>query len=758
MDEDQPHPRKRSRFFDSASGSLSVGPSPSRNVIPARQPTHTNTNSSFQSQQCPSLNTVIPDNPPQSPSQNTAENLTHNHRNPVPENEQETEVGDDRDPDSKDQSAGGDTDQENNNPQTGLTSRFGQLTIRNSRANRPTAVYGYDDLLAANSNHRNRRSSTFDQPPKAEDERNGPPLIEQNLTSRPRQFTFRADQQIAPHAINYRNPNLGHGLAQIAQATYHRDTGPLAGSQVRNPQPNSNPQSKPRYGIITGHVDIDRDELGRPLVRPGQPRTTRTPLPGMNPNCEYDETPDSSGFTPLLPHMKRVVNPDTLVPDHLYNAPGRLEHARYCAIVCRKRKRSDVLLPPPAYVYQRTNSPSFDILNAFMLYPELLYALAGHLPVKDLENLYCISKDFHTLIDARFTTVMLAQALNKAPESARTYPFRCYRKLCRDDPAARIPHPNTALAANLIPRCIPSFRWLKMIMYREKVVHELMTVFAEDGVPLPHRCSLALKRMWFMMDVPDNARRVGLVHQRSFMTDLDLYFLACFFVKLDMRLNDPTRGEKSTGMRRLLLSQRSLTTILKFLKREIWTTRFDVMKVWIRTFHQPPPDEVGLSLCGIPADQIGRSRLEYWGIFTEAQLKRSPKALYRPDTLVAHESHRRGLKFQKHYLRFLLYGYVRPDTLEDYAPRTYGRRIGPIREDEYDIDDVVGGVAALSAQDEMVDPLLDLGRPRLGSVFTIQKDPITAQEKKLRSEQLNMAQLCVEWWEKESAEGVRMEA
>jgi hypothetical protein len=35
-----------------------------------------------------------------------------------------------------------------------------------------------------------------------------------------------------------------------------------------------------------------------------------------------------------------------------------------------------------------------------------------------------------------------------------------------------------------------------MVLWREKVVHEIMAIMAEDGVPLPSRCSLAMKRVW----------------------------------------------------------------------------------------------------------------------------------------------------------------------------------------------------------------------------------------------------------------------
>ena len=240
-----------------------------------------------------------------------------------------------------------------------------------------------------------------------------------------------------------------------------------------------------------------------------------------------------------------------------------------------------------------------------------------------------------------------------------------------------------------------------MVLHREKTIHELMTIFAEDGVPLPARCSLALKRLWFMLDIPDNARRIGYIHNKALVTDLDLYFAACFFTKLDMRLNDPVSGEKRDGMRKLLLAQRSFTTVLRVLKREALTTRFEILKEWIRLKYTPAEDELDLpSIFGIPIDQVGKRKLEYWGLRSAEDLERPIQPLLRPDQLVVREVFKRGMRFDKHYLRFMLYGYIRPDTLENYAPRTYGRRITAIRDDEYEVDDAVGGVAALGVDDE----------------------------------------------------------
>ena len=529
---------------------------------------------------------------------------------------------------------------------------------------------------------------------------------------------------------------VGSGLTRIAQQSMHNDTGPLyqRQGQAQHSLVPSLPvlQGLPKAPVVP-YIDVDRDENGRRLS------TFRTPRP-----------PAHHGIFSLQNTAHLAANADTQVPEHIYTSPNRIERAQNYARVSLKRKRPEAILPPPSFLYQCTGSPNFNIFNGVLLYPELCFALASHLSVKDLISLYAISKDFHVILDTRFTTVILSQATRKAPESARTFLFRSHAHLCRSDPAARSPHPNSYLAEQNIPRRIPSFRWLKMVLHREKVIHEILTIFAEDGIPLPARCSLALKRLWFMLDIPDNARRIGYVHNKSLMTDLDLYFSACFFTKLDMRLNDPISGEKRDGMRKLLLAQRSFTTILCVLKHEALTTRYDILKEWVRLKYTPAEDELSLkSIFGIPIEQVGKKRLEFWGLKSAAQMERTPAPLLRPDQLIVREAFKRGMRFDKHYLRFMLYGYVRPDTLEDYAPRTYGRRIAMMRDDEYEVDDVVGGVAALGVGDGGFDPLLDLGTVREVSKFTIVKEEMSRGEMKVRRREREFLDQCVGWWETE---------
>lgn len=764
--DDQPPPRKKSRFF--ANGKSRIG-----NLLhPFRKSsTHDETNKSNQATDSSSfLNSSDTSSPsPQSgaeqqpatstqvnyptttpahragPGQNDngASHFQHRQQPSLPESEEDTDIESDHDHDHGPLEEADGSDQENNIPcrASAITPALDRLTVR---TNRPKAVYGVEQLLPPGSN--SHISIFGGSQPSASTSVTTPddiPLLQQGLERQPAPFTFRANQSLSAFPPNQHSTRpFGNSLAQMSQQASHDDSGPLGQSS----QPSRGPLPTARGH---GYIDTDRDAHGRLLpsnqrfdpfpqgVRPvNLPDTGITSLPF--------KTRVSVNSTPL--HIR---DPDATVPDNLYSSPGRIERAKNYARISRKRKRPDAILPPPAYVYKRTNDPNFNILDAVLLYPELVFAFASILPVNDLVNLYSISRDFHTIIDTRFTTVILGQALSKARESARIYQFRCYNHLCRNDPATRIPHPNIRFAEQNIPRKIPSFRWLRMILHREKVIHELMTVFAEDGIPLPHRCRLALKRLWFLMDVPDNARRIGFVHNEHFLTDLDLYFAACFFTKLDMRLNDPTSGEKRDGMRKLLLAQRGFTPILRVLKREIWTTRYELMREWIKYKYQPAPDEQGLDMFGIPSSEIGKGRLEYWGLRGQRELQRNPEILMRPDQLIVREAFRRGFRFDKHYVRFMMYGYVRPDTLEDYAPREYGRRITELSEDEYEVDDIVGGVSALGIDDEGHDTLLDLGRPNRGSIFTIVRDPTSQDELKKRETSRKMASMCREWWLRE---------
>ncbi|KIW13337.1 hypothetical protein PV08_08525 [Exophiala spinifera] len=757
MDDDNPPPRKRSRFFENGRSKIGSILNPSRRSS-NRQPAPSNQNASS-SHSATGNNSPLVDNPaftePRPPlsfrADFNSDRVTAGPSRPLQENPRGSQEPGSR-PSNQERSFG-------DAPSSSAISMAEEheLDEKAKKQQRRKGIYGLDSLRAQSREHDSGEEDDEgdDHQDNDQDDIVGqfpiPGVGPHAFGGIPRQFTFTGTASSTPlprltrpttdQVMAEQHPNTPQRMIpMIAPGTPNVIHGKTGETHATPPPPDLPPPPPPKP-----YVDMDRDSRGNRIQYPIY-------HPGIAPHPSQPVYANSSG----RPAYRLAQFPDSSPPydgptsDTLLTSPRRLQRAQQQARISLKRKRVDPILPPPAYIYTHTDNPSFNVFNGILLYPELVFALASHLPVKDLVSLYAISKDFHTIIDTRFTTVVLNQALTKAPESARIFGFRTYGSLCRTDPAARIPHPDAGKAAQNIPRRIPSFRWLKMVLHREKVVHELVTVFAEDGIPLPFRCRLALKRLWFLLDIPDNARRIGYVHNARLLSNLDIYFAACFFVKLDLRLNDPRANDKRDGLRKMLLQQRSFTTILRVIKREIWQTKYDVLQEWVRQRYIPRGHELGVPIFGVPPEKVGKGKLEYWGERSATVLGRPPKDLLRPDQLIVREALRRGIPLGKEYMRLMLAGYVRPDTLDNYAPRKYGRRIEYLEDEEYEVDDIVGGVAALGVDDEGFDSLLDLGPPRRGSRWIIEKEKIHRNEMELRKEEEELAKMCVEWWKNET--------
>ncbi|MCJ1369844.1 hypothetical protein MMC20_001056 [Loxospora ochrophaea] len=294
----------------------------------------------------------------------------------------------------------------------------------------------------------------------------------------------------------------------------------------------------------------------------------------------------------------------------------------------------------------------FSVFKALLNHPELVIEVSKHMQVEDLISLYAISKDFHFLVNSRFTTVILAQSLGKAAESSRTFLFKCYKNLCIRDPGAR---PNLELEGQV--RFVPSFRWLRFILFRERVVDGIIACLAAEGHRLPKGASLALKKIWFTMDISDNARRIGLLHNRKFWTNTDLLLATMFFIKLDMRLTDPIDGSAETGIRKMLLAQRSLSTMWKILRREEMLNQLDMMQMFVRWKYEPAPHRRGMSVAGVHPQEIGRGQFEGWGYGSQKVL--------RPDELIMREAVKRKIDLHSRYLDMMIWGYIDKKTGED---------------------------------------------------------------------------------------------
>ena len=321
------------------------------------------------------------------------------------------------------------------------------------------------------------------------------------------------------------------------------------------------------------------------------------------------------------------------------------------------------------------NAKKFSIFNALLKYPELTLDFSKQLDIEDLISLYAISKEFHFLVNGRFTAMILGQSNAKASESSKTFIFRCYKSLCMRDPACRI---NETKPDEL--RFIPSFRWLRMILFREAVVDDILRSLAAEGHRVPKRTRLTIKKIWFTIDISDNARRIGLMHNTAFWSNKDLFLATMFFFKLDMRLTHPTAGNGEIGLRKMLLGQRSLSMLAKVLRREEMRTQVDMLRMIVR-FNYEPPRHRQMDIMGVPNHEIGRLQCEGWGA-------KSTKFI-RIDELVMREAVKRKLNLQNYYVDMMIYGYINKKTFQDIRTpmRKQEDRAGEDGEDDTNSDE-----------------------------------------------------------------------
>ncbi|KAL1302964.1 hypothetical protein AAFC00_003282 [Neodothiora populina] len=388
-----------------------------------------------------------------------------------------------------------------------------------------------------------------------------------------------------------------------------------------------------------------------------------------------------------------------------------------------KPPRRRVLLLNSPYPSPLLAQNKFDLLTSLLSHVDILLNITSHLHPQTLLNLYSVSAAFHYIMDSHFTAFILAGTRLWAPKAEVIFPWWCYRRLCIEDPTLQptrtadekrslswtdrngVPHRTIyhALAsaraepidrrgqrkvsdehrrvsdqarksreeeaggAGVVVRAIPGFRWLKMVVYREAVSREIIGWMAAHG----HRIARdegvdAVKRMWFLLDIPVNAPRHALIHNPVYFTTSTLYHLQLIFIKLEMLYTDPV--SRAGGEERLvhfLLSERTLTTLWNFLRGADGSSRLEVLRLWVKhsyrrpvPFPRPMPQVVHeawlarqeMPVLGVPAHLVGRWGYECWGLGREK--------LIRPDELLVREGVRRRLELQREWIRMMTYGFL----------------------------------------------------------------------------------------------------
>ena len=413
----------------------------------------------------------------------------------------------------------------------------------------------------------------------------------------------------------------------------------------------------------------------RELIHSGaHPLTQSPPAASLNPASE-PRTADTG--QPTQSYIGRATgriarsNPSPTAPLNLGNCPD-------------KQQDNTSLFPRPV-----SSSQARGVFNLLLQFSELVFEVAKHLDIEDLISLYAISKDFHRLANRHFTGLILSQSVAKAAESSRTFIHRCYKNLCMRDPAQR----RLSGGNEGEIRWVPSFRWLRMILFREAVVDDILQSLFYEGHRLPKAASLVIKKMWFTLDISDNHRRIGLIHSEQFWTASDLFTIQMFMVKLDLRLTDPMSGSGETGLRSLLLNQRSLSTLARVLRREEMKTQLDLLRMIVRYNYTPPRPPIN-TILGVPPQEVGRLQYEGWGL---------GKRKFMPlDEMIVAESVRRGLGLGDYYIDMMLYGFIDKKTGRDVrTPKRPAQDIGERAAVQDVRDDDGGGGGEDEPQDDV---------------------------------------------------------
>lgn len=309
--------------------------------------------------------------------------------------------------------------------------------------------------------------------------------------------------------------------------------------------------------------------------------------------------------------------------------------------------------PPNALVQLVDEAKPKDFFACLGQFPELLMDVALHFSVPSIVRLYHTSKVFYQVINGHISSFLKKYAREHWPESSKIFVFNFYRSLCMPDPVGR----DDGLGAL---RLVPTMRWLQMISHRNRVVRDILALMARQGHRMPITMSNSLKKMWVVMDIASTRRRAMLMHNENFISDNDLYNLQLFFIKLDMRFNDPMdHPDGDDGLRKLMMGQRGLTPLRDLLARKRFLCQMDIVTCMIRYAYTSRAEFAHLPIFGIPPDEIGAGHLEGWG--------NGLIHLMRPDELVPREAVRRLLKLGQHLVYMMAWGYVDLTTMKNIA-------------------------------------------------------------------------------------------
>ncbi|KAF7116316.1 hypothetical protein CNMCM5793_004482 [Aspergillus hiratsukae] len=368
--------------------------------------------------------------------------------------------------------------------------------------------------------------------------------------------------------------------------------------------------------------------------------------------------PEENGHRRLLPQPHIALQPPNDGHRPASNGPDTTQPS---ATPITAAQTSNNAAQRPRNRSKSSRRNTYNMLKTLICHPCMVFLVFDHLEIEDVINLHLTCKRVHEFVRSVLAIIVMRKAAQKAPESLWTFPFLCYNRLCDRN---SVP-PGVKL--NDVTYLIPSVRWLKMLLYREAVVKDIMDRMADMGWKLPDRCATVVKKLWFLMDIRDNSRRTWTIRKKTLWTDNDLFLAAYFMVQLDMLFTDSGARKKQGSMRRLLMAQPSLTLLWDVLRDRALTTHYETLKAYVRWQYTPPAHEAGLFVFGVPPNEVGSLQWEGYG-----RMARNVK-FQRPDELVLREIKDRNLDMRRMYVDIILSD--KPEPKEEASPYRWHEEI-----------------------------------------------------------------------------------
>ncbi|PWY79667.1 hypothetical protein BO70DRAFT_407146 [Aspergillus heteromorphus CBS 117.55] len=369
-------------------------------------------------------------------------------------------------------------------------------------------------------------------------------------------------------------------------------------------RPGHGPENRPAAPAV---VRITNEGVSVPEIPPAQFRGPLQPLPG-----QLRAGPGGhEGIHDVEAH-NGIVNLQARMLDMMEGRQG----ARYGALPPNPAQVVARVRPDDAAQAIAMAGPAprqaFDLIGAMTTYPHLALALTSYLSADDLVNLTTQSRPFFNFLNINIGIVVRNLSL-QIVETASIFPPLCYPRLNTEPGHFSHPLPPPINEYRyILHHLVPSIPYLRMITHRHTTTTQIMALLRQAGYFIPNLCETPLKKLWFLMDIPDNARREWTIANPHLWRDGEIFFATFFIVQLDMYLREQ-RQQRTNSFRQLIMAQPTLTFLREFLVGRVCATNLDTLAEFVRWRYVPAPEERNEQVFGVPIAETGLLQFEGYG-------------------------------------------------------------------------------------------------------------------------------------------------